>query len=170
MIFIPLFSIAAYLMYHTNRGAHKYAKKLGYLREQTEILLPSSIPATLTEQKELIKSLSKNSSSDLMFYLTNNFFFPYKDCDVKYFENGESFLPELLEAIHHAEKYIFMEFFIIEADSAWNEIMRALQERKRNGVEIRIICDGLGSPVVSTNFYQKYLTSKACVRPVRRNR
>ena len=160
MIFVPLFSIAAYLMYHTNRGAHRHAIRLSQLREETEILLPASIPSKLSEQRQLINRLSKNPYSDLMFYLTNNFFFPYKDCDVKYFPNGESFFPQLLEAIHNAKKYIFLEFFIIEADICWNEIMKALQERKRNGVEIRILCDGLGSPVVSTSFYQKYLKSK----------
>ena len=160
MIFVPLFSIAAYLMYHTNRGSYRHSKRLALLREQTQILLPASIPSTLDEQKQLIKNFSENPSSDLLFYLANNFFFPYKDCMVKYFESGEKFFPQLLEAIQNAKKYIFLEFFIIEADVSWNEIMRALQERQKNGVEIRILCDGLGSPVVSTAFYQKYLKSK----------
>lgn len=160
MIFVPLFSIAAYLMYHTNRGSHRHSKRLALLREKTEILLPSSIPNSLTKQKELIKSISKNPAADLMLYLTNNFFFPYKDCDLKYYPNGETFFPELLEALRNAKKYIFMEFFIIGIDTSWNEILKILQERKRNGVEIRIICDGLGSPVASTSFYQKFLKSK----------
>jgi len=160
MIFFPLFCISAYLMYHTNRGAHKYSEKLSRLREQTEILLPSSIPVTISKQKELIKRFSKNPSSDLIYYLTNNFFFPYINCDVEYFCSGEDFLPHLLEAIRNAKKYIFLEFFIIEVDDSWNEILKALQERKKNGVEVRILCDGLGSPAVSTSFYQKYLQSK----------
>lgn len=157
MIFVPLFSIAAYLMYHTNRGSYHHAKRLEELREQTQILIPASIPTSLTEQKKLISNLSKNHASDLMYYLTNNFFFPYSNCNVKYYSCGEAFFPELLQAIHNAKKYIFLEFFIIEVDSSWNEILKALQERQKNGVEVRIICDGLGSPVASTTFYQNYL-------------
>ena len=160
MIFAPLFSIAAYLMYHTNRGSYHHAKRLTMLRESTQILLPASIPASITEQKKLIKQLSKNHASDLMYYLTNNFFFPYQNNDVKYYSCGEDFFPEFIEAIHNAKKYIFLEFFIIEVDACWNEIIKALQERQKNGVEIRILCDGLGSPVASTAFYQKYLKSK----------
>ena len=160
MIFAPLFSIAAYLMYHTNRGSYHYAKRLSMLRESTQILIPASIPASVTEQKNLIKQLSKNHASDLMYYLTNNFFFPYQNNDVKYYSSGEAFFPEFLEAIHNAKKYIFLEFFIIEVDACWNEIVKALQERQKNGVEIRILCDGLGSPVASTAFYQKFLKSK----------
>ena len=160
MIFVPLFSIAAYLMYHTNRGSLHHSKRLSLLREKTQILLPASIPQTLPEQKQLVKTLSKNHAADLMYYLTDNFFFPYKNYNIKYFSCGEDFFPNLLEAIHHAKKYIFLEFFIIEADSSWNEIMNALQERIKNGVEVRVLCDGMGSPVASTSYYQKYLKSK----------
>ena len=160
MIFVPLFSIAAYLMYHTNRGSHRHAKRLTLLREQTEILLPANLPATLSEQKKLIREFSKNPYADLIYYLTNNFFFPYKDCTTNYYPNGETFFPDLIKEIQNAQKFIFLEFFIIEVDSSWNEIMRALQERQKSGVEVRILCDGLGSPVASTSFYQKYLKSK----------
>ena len=160
MIFVPLFSIAAYLMYHTNRGSRRHSKRLNLLREQTEILLPASIPTSLREQKKLIREFSKNPSADLIYYLTNNFFFPYKNCNTTYYPNGETFFPDLLEEIKNAQKFIFLEFFIINVDSSWNEILKALQERHKNGVEIRILCDGLGSPVASTSFYQKYLKSK----------
>jgi cardiolipin synthase len=147
-------------MYHTNRGSRRHSKRLNLLREQTEILLPASIPTSLSEQKKLIREFSKNPSADLIYYLTNNFFFPYKNCNTTYYPNGETFFPDLLEEIKNAQKFIFLEFFIIDVDSSWNEILKALQERHKNGVEIRILCDGLGSPVASTSFYQKYLKSK----------
>ena len=160
MIFVPLFSIAAYLMYHTNRGSRHHFQRLSYLREQTQILLPASIPNNLKEQNELINSLSKNHASDLMYYLANNFFFPHQNCKTDYFPSGEDFFPVLIEEIKKAQKFIFLEFFIIEIDSSWNEIMKALQERIKAGIEVRILCDGLGSPVASTSYYQKYLKSK----------
>ena len=166
MIFLPLFSIAAYLMYHTNRGSHRHAQRLTLLREQTQILLPASIPPSLPEQEKMIQSFSQNPSSDLMYYLSNNFFFPYTNCQVNYFSCGEDFFPQLLDSIHKAKKYIFLEFFIIEVDSSWNEILMALEEKIKEGVEVRILCDGLGSPVFSTSYYQKYLKSKGIISQV----
>ncbi len=160
MIFVPLFSISAYLMYHTNIGSKHHGGRLSELRDKTQILLPSSIPDTLEEQKKLVADLSHNHASDLMYYLTNNFFFPYSHCSVKYFSSGEEFLPQFLQAIKNAKKYIFLEFFIIEADSSWNQIMTALQEKIQEGIEVRVLCDGLGSPIVSTHYYQNYLQSK----------
>ena len=157
MIFVPVFSIAAYLMYHTNRGFLRFSKKLTLLRDKTQILLPESIPPSLESQKQIVNELSKNHASDLIYYLTNNFFFPYQNCNVKYFSSGEEVFPHMLDAIRNAKKYIFLEYFIIEPDSSWNEIFNALQKKVQEGVEVRILCDGLGSPVFSTSYYQKYL-------------
>ncbi len=157
MIFVPLFSIAAYLMYHTNRGSLRFSKRLTMLREKTQLLLPESNHPSLRVQTKIVNELSKNHASDLIFYLTNNFFFPYTNCDVKYFSSGEEFFPHMIEAIRSAKKYIFLEYFIIETDSSWNEIFNVLQKKVREGVEVRILCDGLGSPVFSTSYYQKYL-------------
>ena len=157
MIFVPLFSIAAYLMYHTNRGSRRVSKKLTILRDKTQILLPERTPPSLESQTRYVNHLSKNHASDLIYYLANNFFFPYKHCQVKYFPGGEDVFTPMIDAIRSAQKYIFLEYFIIEPDSSWNEIFQELQKKIKEGVEVRILCDGLGSPVFSTAYYQKYL-------------
>lgn len=157
MIFVPLFSIAAYFMYHTNRGALRFSKKLTLLREKTQIMLPESFPPSLESQTQFVNELSNNHASDLIYYLTNNFFFPYSNCDVKYFSSGDDFFPHMIEAIQSAKKFIFLEYFIIVPDSSWNEIFNALKKKVQEGVEVRILCDGLGSPVLSTSYYQNYL-------------
>ncbi|MCR4901200.1 MAG: cardiolipin synthase [Treponema sp.] len=155
MVFIPLFSIAVYFMYHTNSGSRRQSKRLKELRAETGKILPPAAGQGLSEVDEASKY------SDLIHYMrNNNSFYPYKNCDVKYFSCGEDFFPDLLASIRSAKKFIFMEYFIIEVDEAWTEIMEALEERIEHGVEVRILCDGLGSPVASSNTYQKYLKSK----------
>ena len=154
MIFLPLVSIAAYIMYHTNLGSRTYAKKLSLLRKKCQELELPVLPAPHSGPDP------DKSFADLQLYLTNNFFLPYENCQTKYYPNGESFFPELIEEIRNAKKYIFLDFFIVELDATWNEILNALEERANAGIEIRLICDGLGSPVVSTRLYQKYLKSK----------
>ena len=158
MLFIPLFSIAAYLMYHTNRGSKRQSKRLTELRSETENFLPPYV-----KEKLLSSSLTPKDSkySDLIYYLAkNNSFYPYENCRVKYFSSGEDFFPDLLTSIREAEKFIFLEFFIIELDESWSEILAAIEERLEHGVEVRILCDGLGSPVASSAAYQKYLKEK----------
>ena len=150
MIFAPLFCVAAYFMYHTNRGARHHSEKLSKLCSETDKYLPA-----------IIKQPSESSCQDLVFYLSNSSsFYPYENCSVEYFSNGESFFPKLMELIRSAENYIFMEFFIIELDDSFAEIMKALEERVAHGVKVRILCDGLGSPAVAAKSFQKYLMSK----------
>ena len=155
MLILPLFSIAAYLMYHTNRGSIRQFKRLAELRTETEAYLP---PAANIESPD---SHQSSKYSDLIYYLSKkNSFYPYQNCDVKYFSCGEEYFVDLLSSIRAAQKYIFFEFFIIELDESWTEIMAALEERIQHGVEVRILCDGLGSPVFSSARYQKFLHSK----------
>ena len=49
MLFIPLFSIAAYLMYHTNRGSRRQSKRLTELRAETETFLPPAVQQEISD-------------------------------------------------------------------------------------------------------------------------
>lgn len=152
MLSIPLFSIAAYLMYHTNRGSKRQSKRLTELRAETETFLPPAV------QQEISDFYKTSKYYDLIHYLSkSNSFYPYQNCAVKYFSCGEDFLPDLIASIRSSQKYVFMEFFIIDLDESWAEILEALKERIEHGVEVRVLCDGLGSPVASSVAYQKHL-------------
>lgn len=52
----------------------------------------------------------------------------------------EPFLAELKKA----QKYIFIEYFIIEEGVLWNSILDILKEKAQQGVEVRIIYDDIG--------------------------
>ena len=57
---------------------------------------------------------------------------------------GEHF-PAFLAAIRTARSTIFLENYIIAGDCVGREIADALTERARSGVNVRVICDWLGS-------------------------
>ena len=47
----------------------------------------------------------------------------YRDTEVTYFPLGDDMLPALLEDLKKAERYIFMEYFIIDEGIMWGEIL-----------------------------------------------
>ena len=49
----------------------------------------------------------------------------------------------MLEEIKKAEKYIFLEYFIIEEGEMWNTISDLLKEKVKKGVEVRVMYDGM---------------------------
>ncbi len=63
----------------------------------------------------------------------------------KYFSDGRTFLNEVCAAVSKAHKSVYMEFFIIARGQVFNSLLQALKSAKRNGAEIKIIFDGIGS-------------------------
>jgi cardiolipin synthase len=51
----------------------------------------------------------------------------------------------LLEAVRQARHHVHMEFFIIHTDSTGLRLLDVLRDKARQGVEIRLLYDGLGS-------------------------
>ncbi len=75
---------------------------------------------------------------------------------------GEEFLPTgeacfeaMKRELAKAEKYVFIESFILREDSFWRELYVPLCERARNGVDVRIIYDGMGSPTLTSDFKKR---------------
>jgi cardiolipin synthase len=60
-------------------------------------------------------------------------------------QNGDEYFPAMLEAIRAARKTINFEAFIVYSDPIGEQFRDALCERARNGVEVRVLLDGIGS-------------------------
>ena len=69
----------------------------------------------------------------------------YADTEVRYFSSGEAFFPVLLEELEKAERYIFLEYFLIGGGELWSEVLDVLIRKAQAGVDVRIIYDGVGS-------------------------
>ena len=84
----------------------------------------------------------------------------YKGSNIKYFPTGEDKYKELLIELEKAEKFIFLEYFIIEEGCMWNSVLEILERKVKEGVEVRIMYDGLGTLTKLPHNYDKYLRSK----------
>ena len=49
---------------------------------------------------------------------------------------------ELLKQLETAEKFIFLEYFIIEEGLMWGEILDMLAKKAAQGVDVRVMYDG----------------------------
>jgi cardiolipin synthase len=60
-------------------------------------------------------------------------------------ENGDRIFPAMLSAIAEAKLSINLEIYIFDHGETGTRFARALAERARNGVEVRLLVDGFGS-------------------------
>ena len=81
----------------------------------------------------------------------------YKNSRVTYFPWGEDKFAALKEELKKAEKFIFLEYFIIKEGKMWGEILDILKEKADSGVDIRLLYDGFGSQMFLPDGYHKKL-------------
>lgn len=75
----------------------------------------------------------------------------------QYFPLGEDMHKQLLVDLKTAEKFIFMDYFIIEEGIFWNSILDILKEKAAAGVEVRVIYDDIGCMMTLPGNYGKIL-------------
>lgn len=120
-----------YIMFGKNKKCYqKIFKKTNYLIPSNNINL------------EYLPACVKNECT--FFYNTCNFQ-TFTNIKSEYFPNGTTMFDNLIEALRQAEKFIFLEYFIISDGVLLKRISDILFEKAQKGVDIRIIYDDMGS-------------------------
>ena len=68
----------------------------------------------------------------------------FTDTKQEYFPLGEDMHQRLLQDLNTAEKFIYMEYFIIEEGKFWNSILDILKKKAAEGVEVKVLYDDIG--------------------------
>ncbi|MDE7440329.1 MAG: cardiolipin synthase [Clostridia bacterium] len=72
-------------------------------------------------------------------------FTPFTATETQYFPSGGQLFDDVLEKVAKAEKFVFIEFFIISDGVLLERFISLLTEKVKAGVDVRIIYDDLGS-------------------------
>ncbi len=113
----------------------------------------------LEQDSKIRKEIEDNKLDNMNYLINRTKFVISKNNKVTYYNFGEKFYPELLKELKKAEKFIFMEYFIVNKGVMWNGILDILKEKAKNGVDVRIIYDDMGSISMLTTKYPKELAS-----------
>ncbi|MCT4563408.1 MAG: cardiolipin synthase [Maledivibacter sp.] len=93
------------------------------------------------------KSMARYQDMIYMNLINDNAFFT-QDNDIEIFTDGKAKFDELLGSIKKAKHHIHMLYFIIKNDSISKQILNALIEKAKEGVEVRLLYDAMGSQVI----------------------
>ncbi len=93
----------------------------------------------------------------------------WTNTECRYFRCGEEMFASMCEELEQARRFIFMEYFIIEEGVMWNTILDILQRKVREGVDVRVLYDDVGSIATLPQHYDRFLDSLG-IRAVRFNR
>lgn len=86
-----------------------------------------------------------NKKAISLDYLNNQHFPIYNHTQAKYYELGDYSYHDMLHDLKNAKHFIFMEYFIVAKGMMFEAIMEILEEKVKEGVDVRFIYDDVGS-------------------------
>lgn len=152
VLVFPVFGVMFYLFLETQPGTRMIAHRLKTLSGETK--------PYLEQDKAVMERLNRASRGTTLLasYMGNYGGYPiYDKTYAEYFPLGDDMYPVFLEELRKAERYIFMEYFILERGEMWDEILEILKEKAARGVEVRVMYDGMCCLTLLPYHYPKEL-------------
>ena len=110
------------------------------------------------EKNKYNKESLYEKNKDMILALEAMDYSPYRnDNNVSMYSDGKLFFNELLENLKKAKKSINIEFYIFKNDDIGTKILNVLEEKAKEGVEVRLLYDSVGSRSLNRNVLNKLI-------------
>lgn len=151
ILLIPIFGNLLYLFFGHNRLNRKQKRQIQAL----DAVLPSALSSggvldEILERDRVAANQSRYIQDCAKFQ-------PYKNTSTEYLPSGEAMFERFKAELLGAERFIFLEYFIIKPGVMWDAILDILVEKVKQGVDVRLIYDDLGCAFTLSSKYRKSL-------------
>lgn len=137
---VPVLGIILYFFIGLIRLPKRVRKTIKSIYKKTDKYIERN-ESTYDNLKTLSLSAHKQAN-----YIWNTSRFPlYKNDTVEYLSIGEVYCERMFNDIKNAEKFIFIEYFIISKGKMWDNLLALLKQKASEGVDIYISTDQIGS-------------------------
>lgn len=147
LMFIPFLGIILYIFFGQN------TRKERKIWQQSLDQLTKRSMLEFVEQKDFNIPEEYRTISNL--FMNQNLALPFKNNEVEIYTSGYDFFPSLLMEIGKAEHHIHIDTFIISDDPLGRLIADALIDKARQGIEVRLIYDDVGSWRTPNSFFTR---------------
>ena len=147
LMFVPLLGIVLYIFFGQNTRKERkiWQQSLDQLTKRSMLEFVEQKDFNIPEEYRNISNLFMNQSLAL----------PFKNNEVEIYTSGYDFFPSLLMEIGKAEHHIHLDTFIISDDPLGRVVADALIDKARQGVEVRLIYDDVGSWRTPNSFFTR---------------
>ena len=155
VLLFPVFGTLFYVFVQLQMETKIFAKRIAEVQKRTDHFLE--------QDTAVYERLSRRSrrNANLSHYMKKSGGYPTWDrTNFKYFPLGDEFYTDVLQELQKARRYIFVEYFIISKGILWDSILKILEQKAKEGVEVRILYDGMNSFSNLPHDYPKELEAK----------
>ena len=140
MTIVLLLPIVGHIMYDFWGKKHSNLRKHSLIQKQIDRVNYKQIT-----DDEILYNMDNIDAQRLSSYLTNYHYPPYKNNITKFFFSGDTAYKNIKEDIRNAKKFIFISVYTVSKGKVLDEIYELLKEKAKEGVEVKIIYDDIGS-------------------------
>lgn len=149
---LPVFGGLIYLLF----GGQKVPKEL----RKRDLESAESVQEIIWQNQKIMDELEQEDpiAHKQANYIWKNAYFPiYRHTETTFFPLGEDKFKAMTEELKKAERFIFLEYFIIAPGIMWDTILDILIEKVKQGVEVRLLYDDAGCITTLSPDYYKVL-------------
>ncbi len=135
----PLPGALLYLVFGNKRTTRPLQKKMD---------ATPPLPADTADPAPLYTALAKENkrlAQTFGWVAQKTGFAPRVGRGAQYYPLGDAMFPEMLAELEKAERFVFVEYFIIENGLMWDSMVDILARKAAQGVDVRVLYDDLGS-------------------------
>jgi cardiolipin synthase len=156
LFFLPVLGFILYVFL----GQNYRKKKMFQLKQDDDRAFSNLVELQKSELKAATVPAMEQLSPAfrrmvLMLIEDNNALFTANN-EVKVYADGHEKFADLIAAIKGAHDHIHLEYYIWRNDALGAEMREALTERAQAGVEVRLLCDGLGCARLPKHFFDDF--------------
>ncbi len=150
ILILPVIGFMLYFLFSSRKLKPKYVKRLKLLKNKSY----ENDHSEIIEKMEKENLAAANQARMIAKISESHVFINTK---VQYFPTGESAFSSMISDLKRAEKFIFLEYFIIEEGKLWNSILEVLKEKAAAGVDVKLVYDDIGCMTTLPGNYSKKL-------------
>ncbi|MDR1950307.1 MAG: cardiolipin synthase [Spirochaetaceae bacterium] len=139
ILMVPLFGGIMYIFFRSQSNPRKLRRLIEAVSRECRPLYGLSgdvLPSIAEQQEDCLPQIR---------YLQKFAGFPaYAHTRTEYFDDGLPFFHRILEKLEKAERYIFMEFFILRQGKMFDPILDIMEQKAKAGLDVRILYDDVG--------------------------
>ncbi len=152
ILIFPVFGGLFYVLFKWQTSERRVSKHFARFEDSTKPLF------TMGDNKLPLLKKESPSQFTAINYLQKTAGFPvYTNTKTTYFPLGEFWYSDMIAELEKAEKYIFLEYFIIEEGVFWDSVLEILTRKAAEGLDVRIIYDDIGCFLTLPKKYNKQL-------------
>ena len=144
--FVPIAGIVLYIFFGINTRREKLIsqRSLDQLTKRTML--------GFVEQSDLV--VPQQHQKMIEFFINDNSALPFKNNNVDIFTTGHDFFLSLIADMGKARHHIHIDIYIFENDALGRLVRDVLIDKAREGVEVRVIYDDVGSWSTDNEFFE----------------